>query len=65
MSCGLRQESDFARYRRETVANADRYHTEVEHWIIEGLIEMYVAGWSTARHCAAEFRCGGCCSVRP
>jgi hypothetical protein len=45
--------------------DADRYHTDVEHWIIEGLNEMYVAGWSTARQRAAGFRSGGSSSARP
>ena len=35
-----------------------------EPWIIEGLIEMYVAGWSTARHRPSAWS-GGCGSVRP
>ena len=44
--------------------NADRYHRTAEPWIIEGLIKMYVAGWSTARR-RPSGPAGGCGSVRP
>jgi hypothetical protein len=34
-----------------TGGKTDRYHRTAEPWIIERLIEMYVAGCSTARCC--------------
>jgi hypothetical protein len=45
-----------------TGGKTDRYHRAAEPWIIERLIDMYVAGWSTMRRSPSAYS-GGCASV--